>query len=181
MKSLKKYIAALALVLMACSFAGCYVINGGTIDKVKGVYVLETFSQSYPPKEGEEEGEKHDFIKERNLTEYLVIDEDGSGYVVSKEGDAITAVRATFKFTYSEEEPDLITYVEFSGSITKENRFGVNSKRLFGDTGLNVTHPNVFGREHSDTVKFKRVSKKADLNYVVKKLGNFTVTEPEGE
>lgn len=181
MRNLKKYIAAIALILAACTFAGCYVINGGTVEKVKGVYLLETFTRSYPPKEGEEEGERHDYIKERNLTEYLVIGEDGSGYVVSKEGSEIKAVRATFTFSYDSEEPDLITYVEFKGSATGEGRFGVNTKRLFGDTALNVTHPNIFGREHSDTVRFKRVSKKADLSYVTKKLGKFTVTEPDGE
>ena len=178
MKTVKKLVFVMAVLMAFGAFAGCYVVNGGPIDKVKGTYILDVYSRSYPPKEGEEEGEKHDYIKERNIVEYIVINEDGTGYLVSKEGDGeIDAVEVAFTFDYSEEEPEKITYVKFKGSITGQESFGVHTKKMFGDTTLNVTFPNIFGRKYTETFKYKRVNNKTDLSYVKKKMGDFTVRE----
>ena len=190
MKILKRLTFMLAVVLAFGAFAGCYVVNGGKIDKVKGTYILDVFSRSYPPEEGEEEGVKHDYIKERKITEYLVIsdaeikdDTDkirgfGQGYIVRKEGDKeIFAAKITLTFEYDNEEEENINYVGFKGSVTGQDKFAVNTKKLFGNVTLNKTLPNVFQRGYTDTFKYKKLNAKADLSYVTKKLGEFTFLE----
>ena len=185
MKIIKRLTFVLAVILAFGMFTGCYVVNGGKFDKVKGTYILDVYSRTYPANESEEEGEKHDYIEERKITEYLVISEIdgedktvGRGYLVRKEGDGeIFAAKIIIKFTYDSEETENINYVAFKGSVTEQPEFGVNTKKLFGNTTLNKTLPNVFQRGYTDSFKYKRLNTKTDLSYVTKKLGKFEVKD----
>lgn len=188
MKLSKKMTSVVLLTVLVASlavlFTGCYRVNPAAAEDVYGTYELTTYTRTYPVKEGEDEAEKIDFLKDYGAKSYLVVKDDGYGYYfyADKETELYgKEVKITLEESTDEEKAGLIAYVKYDFDGEHGDRLGVNQKN-FGKIVLNYTgKPTGFRfakendrivtkKDYSETVKYTKVSNKTDFTTVRKKL-----------
>ena len=165
MKRLKIFAIIALGIAFTLLLAGCYMVSGQTMSKVKGTYELTSYSRT--------NGKTNSVTNylENGYKAYLIVTGANEGYYVISDGETQPYYRmATLSYLYDEEDASKVEYVIYrlEGS-TEEQKLGVNKD------GLNFSRPAVKLSEnmYSDglSMTFKKVSKKTDLSYAEEKLG----------
>lgn len=180
MKALKKFTMFLSVLVPILSLCGCYTIDAGSMSKLKGTYALTEYYRTYPAS-GEEASQKTDFIEEKKIEAYLVIDGSSFGYVVYKdEQTAPLCNRVYITYTYSEENPQNVEMIEYRTArsdetpIVERGKLGFYAKAKM----LNQTLPRMefengsIVTKYTDYTKYVRADKATDLSYVAEKFGS---------
>ena len=174
MKSSKRRLISFAMVLvmiftLSTVLSGCYITHSGKMNLVEGTYVLTSYSGD------------GNYMEERDITLYIVIRSDGTGYYAYKDKNTephIAELRC--RFIQDTETPGKYQYgeIDFDGDGVYEN-FGINarwteqhlgySRMVFGGNILEGT----YGHQYTISASFDRVSKKTDLSYINEKFGSF--------
>ena len=182
MKTMKKLIAVLLVVTLLFSLAGCTVIMPQRMYRVKGTYRLTQYSVTPA---GNRNATATDYVAgEAHLYEdYLIVTGEATGYYVHRAAGAeatVTAVTLSYRY---EDGSKKIEYVSY-GNTEEESPLGGITLSVARDslsyTKLAIGYTEPFtGRELTTegiTVRFERVSRKTDLDYVEEALGvHFTV------
>ena len=165
-KRIVKIFTTLALVMiLLCSVvfaSGCYVIKGVKMNKLVGTYQLTSYST------------KVDQIAEREMTLYMVIRSDGTGYYAYKDKDtALYCAEMRFRFTANQEDSSIYDYVECD--FRAENdwvKFGIAKKML--NFNQIKWKPLEWGKplekDYDITVRMQKVSDKTDLSFICEEL-----------
>ena len=177
MKNSAKRILSFTLVLIlilsvAAVLSGCYVVKSGKMSQIEGTYQLTGYSG------------KTNYLEEREITLFMVIRGDGTGYYAYKsntEEPHIAELRC--RFTSDPENPGTYSYVEinFTGS-GEPCKLAVNAPVWDIGTNLNsqtiVWKPIVWGEplevDYHLSVSFKRVDRATDLSYINNNFGAYT-------
>ncbi len=174
-------LSILSIFLLSLSLTSCYVSNPAPLEDVIGTYVLKNYTRSYV--ETNEDGSEtttttHDLIKEKEITAYLIINEDGNGYYVYKDKETtLSCTVVKVSFSYSMEDETLVSSISYTDGLSSNGdgypgkgreTLGVNFKTF--SKQLNYSYPKVFNRKYSQSVTYERKSSDTDLKYVNKKL-----------
>lgn len=160
------------VIVFAC---GCYRIDPGTMDELKGTYQLTKYSRSYPSSSG-----TVDLIEEKEITAYLIVNGSEYGYVVYRDNETellCNCVRMTY--IYSTDDPNEIERIEYSVAGTAEHPiadhgdfgFVAKEKKLNQQLPYIVWENKTFVTKYTDNKEYTRVSKDTDFSYVEKQLG----------
>ena len=183
MKTVKRLSAAILVIVMLLTSVGCYMISGQKMRNVKGIYKLTHYT--YTPKYERKEGytpRSYNYIEdeEYRYEDYLIITGTGMGYYVHKEANAPAYVKeVTLSYEYSTDDSSKVEYVVFNDAISvNENsgfhRMGVTKNRL-NYTKSAIDYTELFTkrpmRSEAMSVRWEKVSRKTDLEYVEGLLG----------
>ncbi len=183
MKIVKRLFAAILIVALMLTFAGCYTISGQKMKTVQGTYKLTHYT--YTPKYERKEGytpRTFNYLEdeEYQYEDYLIITGTGMGYYVHKEAGSPAYVKeVTLSYEYDDEDSSKVEYVIFNDAISVNedsgfNRMGVTknslnyTKNSFDYNELFTKRPM---RSESLTVRWTKVSRDTDLKYAEKQLG----------
>ena len=96
MKRTRILLVLLLVLAFAANMAGCYMVSGQKMDKVKGTYKLTnyTYTPSYERREGYTPNSR-DYINDAKYLyeDYLIITGGSTGYYVHKEANAPAYVK----------------------------------------------------------------------------------------
>ncbi|MBE6943230.1 MAG: hypothetical protein E7453_03075 [Ruminococcaceae bacterium] len=192
MKKTRILLVVLLVIAFALSMAGCYVISGRKMDKVKGTYKLAhyTYTPSYERKEGYTP-RHYDYIndEEYQYEDYLIVTGTDTGYYVHKEANAPAYVKEVkLSYEYNAEDSSKVEYVIYNDSISKNstggtNRLGINrnilncSKSAFDYTQLITKKPM---RTEDYSVRWEKVDNATDLSYAKAQLGDLKEYDYQG-
>ena len=158
-------ITVLGLAVMFVA-AGCYMIKGQKMSKVKGTYELTSYSRT-----NGKTNSVTDYLTDGYVA-YLIVTGTSEGYYVISDGENDPYYKnATLSYLYNQEDASIVEYVIYrlEGS-SEEQKLGV------AGGNLNFSRPAIKFSEnvYSDglSMSFKKVSKKTDLSYAQEKLGN---------
>ena len=171
------------VVLTTLSFflVSCYQSKPGYMKDLTGTYELTKYT--YRLKDQEADEEKDNRLKTDQIKAYLVISADGTGYYVFKSKDkSLTTEAVRITYDYDTEETNKIREIHYTNGMYSPT--GTTSQaipgngheslgllfKLFSKT-LNMTHPAILGSKYYSSVTYKRVSRKTDLSYASKKIG----------
>ncbi|MBE6926349.1 MAG: hypothetical protein E7461_05840 [Ruminococcaceae bacterium] len=184
MKKSRILLVALLIVGFAVNMAGCYMVSGQKMDRVKGTYKLTnyTYTPSYERREGYTPKTRDYINDEKYLYEdYLVITGSGTGYYVHKEANAPAYVKEVrMSFEYNTDNSSLVDYVIYNDALTVSsstnngNRLGVSknilnfSRPAFDYTQLFTNKPM---RTEDVYVRWEKVDRATDLSYAQKQVG----------
>lgn len=187
MKKTRILLVALLVMAFALNIAGCYMISGQRMDKVKGTYKLTnyTYTPSYERREGYTP-KHYDYINDENLKyeDYLIVTGTDTGYYVHKEVNAPAYVKEIkLSYAYNAEDSSIVEYVTYNDSVTKNstsgiNKLGVNknvlncSKSAFDYTQLITQKPM---RTEDYSVRWEKVDNATDLSYAKAQVGDLNV------
>ena len=178
------------LITLSFFLVSCYQSKPGLMKDLTGTYELTKFT--WRAKGDEADENKDDMLKNHQITAYLVINSDGTGYYCFKSDEkALYAEEIRITYTYDEDEPSKIKEISYTnGSSTTVNRapgngrerlglyFKVFSKTLNYTDNASPSSCKKVGRQYSQSVSYKRVSRKTDLSYASKKMGKELTTTP---
>lgn len=183
MKKMKSLLCVLLVLAIMWAFAGCYVISGQKMDKVKGTYKLTNYT--YTP---EYERKPNYTPRTRNYIEdeeykyedYLIVTGGGRGYYVHKEANAPAYVKEiTLSYEYSQEDSSKVEYVIYNDALSRgqtsgKNRLGVNGKTLnYSKAAFDYTQ--LFTKKAMRTediyVRWEKVDNATDLSYAKNQVG----------
>ena len=192
--------AAVVAVMMALSLTACYnSAHPASMSQLVGTYELETYKIGTPKteeelskKQSEDESNFNytDKIQEKNITCYLVVKDDGTGYYVYGDKDtALYAKEVKIFYSYNEEEKDKVKEIKYTAGTPHngddypgcgEEPLGVNAKTKTLNYYLGTYDAGkVFGsRKYTQQVTYKKVSDKTDLSYVAGKVNKNLATAP---
>ena len=170
MKKLKFFLSTLLVFLLMMASAGCYMIQGQRMWRVKGTYELTTytFTNGHTDK-------STDYIGEHGYKVYLIVTGNSQGYCVFSDNDTEPFYyECNLRYYYNEENSNKVDYVEYSYQ-GKTQKFGVTKG------GLNFSRPVVkIGSAATNglSISWKRVDKATDLSYAKKQLGTISEDLP---
>ena len=175
MKKMKIFLSMLLMVLLMVASAGCYVVQGQRMGKVKGTYELTSYYRT-----NGKTNATTNYLETQGYQVYLVVTGNSSGYLVYKDNDEGVSYYKTLSLTYTyQEESDnklgglfeKVEYVTFQYA-GEEQKFGVTSDHL------NYSRPAIklSDKIYSDDlgIGWTRVDKATDLSYAEAKLGALT-------
>lgn len=176
---MKKILGVFLCLIVGFLFAlssGCYSIKEQTKQDIQGTYKLTRYYKTATSKDTE-----HDYIVEKGMTCFLVVDGSGKGYYVYKDNTTPEyAIPAVFNFEESQDNQGKYTMLSYQTEINSSvERLGVTRK------ALNKTVPIFTGSllngscttEYYIYTDYEKVDKATDLTYVKKQLPNVTVYE----
>ena len=176
MKKIAVFLLAFATAI--CAF-GCTRVDPGTMDELKGTYQLTQYYRTYPETSDEQSARK-DFIEEKQIEAYLVIDGSAYGYLIYKDNEtALSCNRVHITYSYSQDEADTIRTIEYqTADLTKTHviQYG-NLGFLARERQLNQQLPSMgiidgsLKVRYTDYTLFTWADKATDLSYVAKQLG----------
>ena len=183
MKRMKLLISMLLMVLLMVASAGCYVVQGQRMSKVKGTYELTSYYRT-----NGKTNETTNYLETQGYQVYLVVTGSSAGYLVYKDKDDGVSYYKTLSLTYAYKEEssnklenliEKVEYVSFQYA-GEEQKFGVTSEHL------NYSRPAIklSDKVYSDGygIGWTRVDKATDLSFAEEKLGTLTAyTEPQPE
>lgn len=165
-------IAVFSLVLsVLVVLSGCYVVKSASMKQVEGTYKLTVYS-----------GES-DYLTEREITLFMVLKSDGTGYYAYKSNSAEPHV-AELRCRYTPDPENSSRYefveIDFDGN-GEYDRFAINASLT--STNLNSQRPEYSGDliqcnveldyyVHAD---FTRVDRATDLSYINENFGTYEV------
>ena len=185
MKKTRIFLIALLVIAFAINMAGCYMVSGQRMDKVKGTYKLTsyTYTPSYERKEGYTP-KHYDYIHDEEYAyeDYLIVTGTATGYYVHKEANAPAYVKeVTLSYEYNAENTSKVEYVEYNDVITASssdnegNRLGVSGNVLnFSRPAFDYTQlfTNKAMRSEDLSVRWEKVDDATDLSYAKAQVGN---------
>lgn len=173
MKKLKIWASTLLLVMLIVMSAGCYVVKGQRMSRVKGTYELTRYTRT----DGKT-SEVTDYIEEYGYRVYLVVTGSSEGYYVYQDEESTTPryQTVTLSYEYDQDNSKLVEYVIYRIYNEDEQRFGVTKN------ALNFSRPSIKWGENlaqdGIDMDWKRVSAKTDLSYVESQLGTLEKYDP---
>lgn len=180
MKVMRKILVVLLLFVATVFICSCYRVDPGTMKELKGTYKLTQYYRTYPTT-GSDSPDKTDFIEQKEIEAYLVLDGTDYGYTVYKDNEtALLCNRVHITYTYSQENADAIELLEYQTAeadktlIFESGKFGFHSK----DKKLNQQLPHIvlegtsLVTKYTEYTEYTRVDKATDLSYVTKKVGD---------
>ena len=183
MKTIKRLFAATLIAALMLTLAGCYTISGQKMKNVQGTYKLTsyTYTPTYERKEGYTP-RTYNYLEdeEYQYEDYLIITGTGMGYYVHKEaGSAAYVKEVTLSYEYDEADSSKVEYVIFNDALTVNessgfNKMGVTKNSLnYTKNGIDYTQLLTKKPMHSEsiTVRWTKVSRDTDLEYVEEELG----------
>lgn len=184
MKKTRILLVALLVIAFAVNMAGCYMISGQKMDKVKGTYKLTnyTYTPSYERKEGYTPTTRNYIEDEKYLYEdYLIVTGTGNGYYVHKEANAPAYVKeVTLSYEYGTDDPSVIEYVIYNDAMTvtsstnNGNRLGV-SKNVLNFSRPAFDYTQLFTKKPMRTedvyMRWEKVDNATDLSYAKAQIG----------
>lgn len=165
MKKFLSFSLALLLLLACIPFSGCYRIRAVSRRDIAGTYQLTSLRRTDKPDDPE-----GDLLTLNEITEYLIVDENGGGYLIySDKNTPLTCRNIETRLIASEEDANKYEYVEFRPDTqTNWEKYGYShrglNKRVVG--GMTKLHIDYY----IDT-EYKRLDSAQDLSYIQKKLG----------
>ena len=180
MKAMRKIGAILLSLIAVLLIGGCYRVKPGTMKELKGTYKLTQYYRTYPATGSETGTDKVDFIEQKKIEAYLVIDGTDYGYTVYKDNEtALLCNRVHFTYTYSQEDENAVELIEYTTAQSYETPIYETGKLGFhsGEKKLNQQLPHIvwenksFVTKYTDYTEYTRVDKATDLSYATKKLG----------
>lgn len=185
MKRTRILLVLLLVIAFAANMAGCYMVSGQKMDKVKGTYKLTnyTYTPSYERREGYTPNSRDYINDEKYLYEdYLIVTGGSTGYYVHKEANAPAYVKeVTLSYEYNAEDSSKVEYVIYNDALTVSsstnngNRLGVSGKVLnfsrpaFDYTQLFTKKPM---RSEDLYVRWEKVDRATDLSYAKAQIGD---------
>ena len=177
----RKLTAIITTMVLACVLVfatGCYTSRPAVMKKLVGTYQLTTFTRTYTDEQVEgEDTISHDLITEKGITAYLIIASDGTGYYVYGDKDTPPYARAVhITYTYDDKKPDKVKEITYTdGSTTSGNAPGIGRETLglnfkISEKLLTYYTPAIFSQKYSQSAKYTKLSKVADLSYVQAQL-----------
>ncbi len=176
----RKILHILSFVVLATLtffLVSCYQSKPGYMKDLTGTYELTKYT--YRLKDAEADEDKDNMLKVNSIKAYLVISSDGTGYYVYKSNNhPLKAEEVRITYEYDTEETNKIREIYYTNGVSNSSSglpgnghesLGLLFK-LFSKT-LNMTHVAIFGNKYQSSVSYKRVSRKTDLSYVSKKMG----------
>ena len=183
MKKFKRLIAICLVVAFMAAFAGCYMVSGQKMKNLKGTYKLTHYTRT--PKHERKEGytqkttnylEDADYMYE----DYLIITGSGMGYYVHKQVNEPAYVKeVTLRYEYNSEDSSKVDYFIFNDAISVDedsdiHRLGV-AKNNLNYTKAAIDYTELFTKRPMRTealsVRWEKVSKDTDFEYVEEQLG----------
>ena len=186
MKTMKRLIAVLLVLSLLFALSGCYVISAQRMRRVKGTYRLSQYTVT--PKHERKTGvtaETINYIEdaEHLFEDYLVVTGEGVGYYVHKAAGAEPTVKKVSLSYEYEQDSNKVSYVSY-GTVDEQSplqgmKLGVTRGGLnYTKTAIDYTEPFTKRpmRTEGVSVRFERVDRDTDLDYVEEALGvHFTV------
>ena len=173
MRKLKILASTLLIVMLIVMSAGCYVVKGQKMSRVKGTYELTRYTRT-----NGKTSEVTDYIEEYGYRVYLVVTGSGEGYYVYQDQQSITPryQTVTLSYEYNQDNSKLVEYVIYRMYNAEEQRFGVTKN------ALNFSRPSIKWSENvaqdGIDMDWKRVSAKTDLSYAEAQLGALEKYDP---
>ena len=185
MKKIKCLLALILVLASIVSLAGCYIISGQTMNKVKGTYKLTKYT--YIPSHERKDGytpRTFDYVndEEYKYEDYLVVTGSNMGYYIHKEANGDSYIKeVTLSYEYNSENTSKVEYIIFNDSISVNSdeggthRLGVNKKVLnynknaFDFTQVITKKPM---RSEDISVRWEKVDNATDLSYAKDQVGN---------
>ena len=180
---MKIFLSMLLMVLLMVASAGCYVVQGQRMGKVKGTYELTSYYRT-----NGKTNATTNYLETQGYQVYLVVTGSSAGYLVYKDNDDGASYYQTLSlsYTYQEDSSDKmgglfekVEYVTFQYA-GNEQKFGVTSDHL------NYSRPAIklSDKIYSDGlgIGWTKVDKATDLSYAEAKLGSLTAyveSQPE--
>ena len=166
MKKLRRICIAIATILMSVfALSSCMVIQAQKMDKVKGTYVLTSYTRT-----NGKTNKTTDYITD-GYESYLVVTGSSQGYFVHKDNQTEAYSRKVFfTYTYDEEQTSKVARVRYSfvNGGTGDD-MGVTAG------GLNYSKPRIYLSDlvNSDgySISWKKVDNATDLSYVKSQVG----------
>lgn len=151
------------LILSTAVLSSCYVVKSGKMRKIEGTYQLTSYSG------------KSDMLAEREMTLYLVIRSDGTGYYAYKDNDTEPVIKGiTCSFEQDPENSSKYSdvFVNF-GDGDGPVKFGIQAAGWFeidtrlGFSKLQWTNTSDLSLgTYTLHASFTRVSRATDLSYI---------------
>ena len=168
-------IGALFVLFSAILLSGCYTVKSGKLNDIIGTYELTAYSKDV------------DLIEQNEITCYLILREDETGYYVYKDKDTpLFYSEIKCRFLPDEENEGHYNYVEVESTNTNEwDKLGVNMLSKI----LNSKKPKYKGNlidgnlavDYYITVKLRKVDSATDISYVQETLKTDIPFFPYGE
>ncbi len=184
MKRTRILLVILLIIAFAVNMAGCYMISGQRMDKLKGTYKLTsyTYTPSYEKREGYTPTTRNYIEDEKYLYEdYLIVTGGSTGYYVHKEANAPAYVKeVTLSYEYNAEDSSKVEYVIYNDALTVSsstnngNRLGVSGNTLnFSRPAFDYTQliTNKSMRSEDLNVRWEKVDRATDLSYAKAQVG----------
>lgn len=165
MKKILSLLVVCLLLLSSVAVGGCYRIEAADKSKIAGTYELVRYSRS-----STEEDREGNFKAQLEITSYLVVAEDGTGYYAYKDKDTDPyIIEVSISFIESEEQPGKYEYVEMQSEIKPlAKKMGYRRGYLnIGVMDFAVRPLKYQGMLYTD---YKKVDKAQDLTYVRKQM-----------
>ena len=177
-------LVVLLVIAFAVNFAGCYMVSGQKMDRVKGTYNLTNYT--YTPSHERKEGRTprhYDYINDEKYLyeDYLIVTGSSTGYYVHKEANAPAYVKeVTLSYEYNAEDSSKVEYVIYNDALTVSsstnngNRLGVSGNTLnFSRPAFdyNQLFTNTPMRSEDLYVRWEKVDRATDLSYAKAQVG----------
>ena len=179
MKKVILYVICIAMVALSLfGLTACYTSKPDTMGNLTGTYQLTYFTSK--PKDAGQDVEPTDMIKEKGVTAYLVIKDDGTGYYTYKDNDTEAWVRSVrIYYSYDEDDSSKVKEIRYTDGMGAKDteRYPGTGKEVLGLTfnkkekKLHYNQPAMLSVKQSTVVTYEKVSDSADLSYIAGKMG----------
>ncbi len=175
------FLATLALLfsMSACkddSFGVHVITVPDTEENLAGTYKLTYFTSK--PKDAGQDVEPTDMIKEKGVSAYMIIKDDGTGYYAYKDNDKswVRSIRLTY--TYDEDDSSKVKELRYTDGMGAKDteRYPGTGKEMLGVTftkkekKLHYNQPAMLSVKQSTVVTYEKVNSDTDVSYITSKL-----------
>ena len=156
---------------------GVHVITvPDTEENLAGTYKLTYFTSK--PKDAGQDVEPTDMIKEKGVSAYMIIKDDGTGYYAYKDNDKswVRSIRLTY--TYDEDDSSKVKELRYTDGMGAKDteRYPGTGKEVLGVTftkkekKLHYNQPAILSVKQSTVVTYEKVNSDTNVSYIMSKL-----------
>ena len=177
MKKILLYVICIAIVLTTLfGLTACYTSKPDTEENLVGTYKLTYFTSK--PKDAGQDVEPTNMIKEKGVSAYMIIKDDGTGYYAYKDNDKswVRSIRLTY--TYDEDDSSKVKELRYTDGMGAKDtdRYPGTGKEVLGVTfikkekKLHYNQPAMLSVKQSTVVTYEKVNSDTNVSYITSKL-----------